>query len=258
MTTATRTRPRELTTFVNRKVAKEATWVTRVPDLIDTDGNPLHGNTEEARELLEMMGLVNPGGHRLNPDDVSAHSDVNRASSFHNSSSRRRPALPTHGTVLGAQTLHGGGRLCEDCATAVDRHTPPDPDAPDPEIVEEQPEPEPEPEPVEQPVQDSLMLPTEPPTPRAPKRARCGTTGGYDRHTRLRKLDPTHQACGPCKAKAAERRRKQQAAKKARDAAKAAAQGEGRRAEPQWLDQTYSPNPLETGTTGPQYTVESA
>lgn len=34
----------------------------------------------------------------------------------------------------------------------------------------------------------------------------CGTPQGYDRHCRLRKADPTHQACQPCKDAAAKRR----------------------------------------------------
>lgn len=74
----------------------------------------------EARDLFEMLGLVEPDGHELLPDDDHCYDDVHGtyARSGDDVSGRE---LPSHGTELGAATLHADGVLCLRCQAAVDR-----------------------------------------------------------------------------------------------------------------------------------------
>ena len=97
-----------------RKVARAAVWATRVPDLTNSAGRPVHGNVAEARELLECIGLVQPGEHHISTGpDVDAPRIARRGA---RDSGR---TIPTHGTPVGADLLHPSGRLCADCQAAV-------------------------------------------------------------------------------------------------------------------------------------------
>jgi hypothetical protein len=50
---------------VNRAMALRVAWGTRVDD---------HTPAADARELLEMCGLIEPGGHEILPDDTTTYS----------------------------------------------------------------------------------------------------------------------------------------------------------------------------------------
>lgn len=174
---------------VTRHAAETVVWHTRAAD--DTAA-------PDARELLEMLGLIE--GDRVAPDDTNSYDDIHTilVLDARSAAPTTPPALPTHGTPLGAGVLHANGVLCDRCEAAM---------APPP--VEEPPPPAPAP-----PQQTSPdRQPRKQPAPRkaAPQQAKQprtwkkseewghGTPRGYWRHLQARKTDPSHETCQPCR-----------------------------------------------------------
>jgi hypothetical protein len=165
-------------------------------------------------DLLEMLGLIRPGTRLLTPDDDNSYDDVAMALvRTHRNGFDDTRALPAHGTVEGAKVLHGDGVLCLRCKAAAVRAdhlaavaaTPPPPRA-------KKPQAKPAPAPRVKKPTPAKPAPVRQPSTRT--RPPCGTSGGYSWHLRQKKLDPTHQACQPCKDAAATRQRDYETARK--------------------------------------------
>lgn len=171
----------------SRKAAETVVWHTRAGDTTPA---------ADARDLLEMLGLLGPGGHDIRPDDNASYDDVHAGG--YKLASAGDPftnPLPMHGTPEGAATLHADGKLCVRCQAVADRadHLAAAAAAP----------------PRQTPPRAPKTTTTKAAQAGKPKRGSpdCGTPAGYDRHTRIRKTDPGHQTCDPCKAACAARQR---------------------------------------------------